>query len=261
MAKIVEMLRLTILFSAMVLSSYAASSPIATEGDYCEILDMAEGNLTTYEKEQLLRFGISESPVEIEDENFYLIHRQLKGSCEDRFFTGSILARIVSGNIERQYMNFLNYREVYVIETIHNLWRRGGIRNTDLSHERELILTFEGFSLPNRQELIRTALEAEGLSHSVVYSLWTTRISEQSSLIRLLRESFFRSQTADEQMVAGLLLLRMGDAFEFEFVRILKSMNQSAERSNSVREMFRRLKDRQQIPFKDFDALELLNDD
>jgi len=245
----------------MGLSSHAASSPIATEGDYCEILDMAEGNLSTRETEQLIRFGISESPLEIEDENFYLIHRELKGSCEDRFFTGSILARIVSGNIEPQYMDFLNHREVYVIETIHNLWRSGGIRNADLSHERELILTFEGFSLRNREELIRTALELEGLSHPIVYSLWTTRISEKSFLNSLLEEYFLKSQTADEQMVAGLLLLRMSAAFEFEFEKILKSMNQSSERVNSVREIYRRLKGRQQIPFKDFDALELLYDD
>ena len=245
----------------MGLSSHAPSSPIATEGDYCEILEMAESTLTERERERFLRFLISDSPTDIDGESFYLIHLQLKGSCRDRFFTGSILAGIVSGKIEREHLDFLTEGEVYVIKTILDLWRRGGIMSTDLGHERELILTFEGFSLRNREELIRTALESEGLSHAVGYALWTTQISEQSFLITLLGEYFLRSQTADEQMVAGLLLLRIGDTFNFEFEKILKSMNQSSERSNSVREIYRRLKDRQQVPFKDFDALELLKDD
>lgn len=254
---------LMVMFSIMTLlqTSYGAPSHLVMEDDYCEIMEMAESTLTERERERFLRFLISDSPADIDGESFYLIHFQLKGSCRDRFFAGSILAGIVLGKIEREHLDFLNESEAYVIQTILDLWRRGGIRSADLSHERELILTFEGFSLRNREELTRAAFEVEGLSHAVAFAMWTTEIPKQSPLISYLERYFAKNVGPYEKMVAGLLLLRVGNRSDFDFENISRTMNQSSEKANALQDFYRCLKERQPISFSEFDALELLPDD
>ena len=231
------------------------------DDDLCELLEIAESGLTADERERFQKFSISETSMEVEGEHFYLIGKNIKGSCREKFLSGGILARMVAGKVDGEHLEFLRERESYVVETIMTLWKNGGIRNSDLAHDRELLLTSDYFEIGNRIEMIRTAFETDGLSHAVAYSLWITPIPKYSDLRSRLRRYLQHGESPHIRLIATILLLRIGDGEDMNSKNLLESLDLSSEKRRLIRNLLERLKKGEAVPFADFDLLGLMPDD
>lgn len=257
----IRMMILGGLLAMTIIVSHIDVSAAKGDDDYCELLEIAESGLTHEERERFQKFSISETPMDVDGEHFYLIGKNIKGSCRDKFFTGVIFARIVAGNVDGEHIEFLREREKYVVDTVMTLWKIGGIRNSDLAQDRERLLTSDYFEMGNRIEMIRAAFETEGLSHAVMYSLWITPIPKYSEMHSRLRRYLQPGESPHIRLIATILFLRIGGGEEINSKDILESLNLSLEKELSIQSLIEKLRSGEAVPFNDFDLLGLIPDD
>ncbi len=237
---------------------------VSNKGDrYCEILELAFVELTEAEQESFSRLSISESPVEFHGDRFHLIHERLKGSCKDRFFVGKLLVEIQRKAFTEESRKYLSEKESEAISIITSLWKQDSIRNSDLAHERDLILSFHGFSEQSRGELIDVAFEVEGLSHSVLFILWSNTFKEDVRISNQLFEKFETTLDSNEKVLLGFLLVKTGIKRQ-EMLRmdeVFADPTFSPEKTSGLRNILSRLINNENVAFREIDLLGLLADD
>jgi hypothetical protein len=239
------------------------SSSSANEDEYCGRLESAFESLTQEEQRHFRQFALSASPIDSHGETLYLLHPRLKGSCKDRFRLGALLSRIASGTTDAPAKPYIEQKTIFIIETIGSLWRGGAIINSDLRAQRELILVYDGFNPSDRVELIQIALDTEGLSHPVIYSIWSSTDHTVGRIVDQLEQMLENATSADCKMLLGLTLTRMGahPLKKFDFEAVLREMGLSDEKTGRLHGIFEGLLTGREVSFRDLDVVGILPDD
>jgi len=267
--RILRGLRLCLLaFTTFVVHFFLTDVAISQEvslidDEPCEFLMMTHERLSAAEKVTLERLGMSESPVEVNGQAFYLLHQRLKGSCIDHYYTGRLLEEIVSDSVQSETLGYLRLNRESVIDIVLQLWSLGSFRKTDLSYQRELILTFEGFNPIDRNRLIEVALNTEGFSHAVLYSLWSPIILPGGTIEDRLRGIFKSSGSEKRQIASGLTLLRFNydPLLHRELVGRIRASGMPDDKTESLHVILDKLADGKTIQFSELDGIGLIEDD
>lgn len=190
--------------------SHEVISEDATSDRYCENLRIAELELTESEIIHYRRFGLASSPITIAGEVFYLIHPRISERCRDRFMAGRLLHQISKGEISDEGRLYAQEGEVFVIRLIESLWESGSISQSDLNHEKELLIVYGDFSLEGRSRLLEVALRVDGVSQPVIFALWTLPRSVTADFISIVLTEFGQTMRGKDKLLLGLTLLRLG---------------------------------------------------
>lgn len=178
---------------------------------YCENLRLAEVELTESEVIDYRRFGLATNPITIAGEVFYLIHPRISERCRDRFMAGRLLHQISMGEVSDELRRYAKERESLVIGLVEYLWENSSISNSDLDHQRELLIVHKDFSLEGRSRLLEVALRVEGVSQAVVFALWTLPHSVTAEFVGRVLAEFDQSPRGKDRLLLGLTLLRLGE--------------------------------------------------
>ena len=206
---LLTILVLSICQSIVLAASHASVSEDAGSDRYCENLRLAEHELPESEIIHYQRFGLAKSPVIRADEVFYLIHARIGGGCRDRFMAGRLLHRISMGEVSDDLRRYAREKESYVIGLVEYLWETGSISLSDLDHQRELLIVYEGFNLEGRSRLLEVALRVEGMSPPVIFALWTLPRSVTAGFVSRVLTEFGRAPKGRDKLLLGLTLLRL----------------------------------------------------
>lgn len=229
----------------------------------CEKLRMANDELTEPERAHLRKFGMSPSPVNIDGDVFYVLHERLGESCDFRLRVGGLLHGISSGRPERENRVQLGNRESEVVAVVDSLWRAGAIGESDLGHQRELLLVFDGFDLDERLNLVKTALQAEGVSSAVIFALWTLPPPAVRGLSESLVQEFDGSSLSVGRLMLGLTIMRTGitRGSVFDLENLMRGVEISSDSRRILRSIHERIQKGEQVTVDELFSLDIFDDD